>query len=418
MPLAIAVEQLSKSYRLGGSSTTLAETLRGWLSRRRQAAPRPEHQALQDVTFTVQAGEAVGLIGRNGAGKSTLLKILARIVRPTQGRVRLRGRVGSLLEVGTGFHPELSGRDNIYLSGAILGLSRAELRRRFDEIVAFAELDNFLDTPVKRYSSGMYVRLAFAVAAHLDPDILLVDEVLAVGDARFQKRCLGAMESRAREGRTVLFVSHNLAASTRLCPRLLLLDQGKLVADGPAAAVVRQYLAGEAGGGACREWSELAAAPGNHVTRLRRVRIVPQGSEALDIRQPFGIEIVFDVLQPGYELVPNLEVFNEEGICVFVAGDTSATWRRRPRPVGRHVTTAWIPGNFLAEGRFVVGVAVSTLNPVVVHAQAREAIGFQVVDSLEGDSARGDYAGPMPGVVRPLLRWDNELIETDTPVAA
>jgi lipopolysaccharide transport system ATP-binding protein len=409
MVYSLEVEHLSKSFRLGrGATTTLAETFGGWL--RRGRAERPTFAALHDVSFTVQPGEVVGLIGRNGAGKSTLLKILSRITRPTSGRVKLRGRVGSLLEVGTGFHPELSGRDNIYLSGAILGLSRTELRRRFDDIVAFAELGPFLDTPVKRYSSGMYVRLAFAVAAHLEPDVLLVDEVLAVGDARFQKKCLSTMESRAREGRTIVFVSHNLQATTRLCPRLLLLEQGRLVGDGPAAAIVRQYLGSEVGNGATRLWTDPATAPGNDVARLRGVRVVTAdgGGEALDIRQPIGIEISFDVLTPGHELTPNIEVFNEDGLCVFVAGDTSAPWRRRPRPVGRHIATAWIPGNFLAEGRFVVGAALSTLNPVRVHAQAKDAIGFQVIDSLEGDSARGDYAGPMPGVVRPLLRWDHE----------
>ncbi|HMP04614.1 MAG TPA: ABC transporter ATP-binding protein [Gemmatales bacterium] len=410
MTAAISVEHVWKEFRLGGSPAThLREALAGWWHRRDRTPPRL-HQALCDVSFTAQPGEVVGLIGRNGAGKSTLLKLLSRITRPTRGRITLRGRVGSLLEVGTGFHPELSGRDNIYLSGAILGMSRADLRKRFDAIVAFAEIEPFLDTPVKRYSSGMYVRLAFAVAAHLEPDLLLVDEVLAVGDARFQKKCLATMEAKAHEGRTVLFVSHNLQATTRLCPRLILLADGRIVGDGPAAQIVGQYLGSTAGTTAQRAWPDPDTAPGNETARLRGVRLVADpgpGLEAVDIRRPVGIEIAFDVLTPGRVIVPNLELFNEEGLCVFVAGDVTSPWRDEPRPAGRHVATAWIPGNFLAEGRFVVGVALSTLDPVRVHAQCREAIGFQVVDGLAGDSARGDYAGPMPGVVRPLLRWEH-----------
>src|SRR5689334_10972101 len=201
-----------------------------------------EFWALKDVSFEVQQGEVLGIIGRNGAGKSTLLKILSRITEPTDGRVTLRGRVASLLEVGTGFHAELTGRENIYLNGAILGMTRAEIRRKFDEIVAFAGVEKFLDTPVKRYSSGMYVRLAFAVAAHLEPEILVVDEVLAVGDAQFQKKCLGKMEEAGSSGRTVLFVSHNLLAVQRLCPRSLLLDGGRIVADGESSQVIQTYL--------------------------------------------------------------------------------------------------------------------------------------------------------------------------------
>ena len=251
--IAIRVENLSKRYRIGGpqaSYRTLRESLVGAVTaplrylRHSQSASRERETiwALKDVSFEVKRGEVVGIIGRNGAGKTTLLKILSRITEPTEGRAEIHGRVGSLLEVGTGFHPELTGRENIYLNGAILGMRKAEIDRKFDEIVAFAEIEKFLDTPVKHYSSGMYVRLAFAVAAHLEPEILLVDEVLAVGDAAFQKKCLGKMGDVAKEGRTVLFVSHNMGAVESLCMRGILLDRGQLVFDGERATAISRYL--------------------------------------------------------------------------------------------------------------------------------------------------------------------------------
>jgi lipopolysaccharide transport system ATP-binding protein len=252
MTAAIQVSGLGKQYRIGLQRQrykTLRETLAGWLDRK-AAAEKKMIWALHDVGFEVQQGESIGVIGRNGAGKSTLLKILSRITEPTLGRIELSGRVGSLLEVGTGFHPELTGRENISLNGAILGMKRAEIRARFDDIVEFAGVGQFLDTPVKRYSSGMYIRLAFAVAAHLEPEILLVDEVLAVGDFAFQSKCLGKMGDVARSGRTVLFVSHNMAAIEALCPRTILLEHGRVIADGPSAEVIQKYMgsAGEAAG--------------------------------------------------------------------------------------------------------------------------------------------------------------------------
>jgi lipopolysaccharide transport system ATP-binding protein len=255
----IEVSGLSKRYQLGdfGFSSFRDETEK-WLRRMRRvpeaapsaaASPSREFWALRDVSFSVQPGEVVGIIGRNGAGKSTLLKLLSRITEPTSGEIVLRGRVASLLEVGTGFHPELSGRENIFLNGAILGMKRAEIAAKFDEIVAFAEIEQFIDTPVKRYSSGMYVKLAFAVAAHLEPEILIVDEVLAVGDAQFQKKCMGKMQDVAQKtGRTVLFVSHNMEAISRLCPRCITLSGGQLAFAGDTAHAVEVYQVGESSG--------------------------------------------------------------------------------------------------------------------------------------------------------------------------
>ena len=426
----LKVENLGKKYPIGARKPaygTLRETLvdvaQAPIRRLRRGKDRPISNtiwALQDVSLEVARGEVVGIIGRNGAGKSTLLKVLSRITEPTTGRVELYGRTASLLEVGTGFHYELTGRENIYLNGAILGMRRSEMRRKFDEIVAFAEVENFIDTPVKHYSSGMYLRLAFAVAAHLEPEILLVDEVLAVGDASFQRKCLDKMQEVGRQGRTVLFVSHNMPAITRLCPRTILLDAGKVLDDGPSTQVVSAYLSSGLGTTAARSWPKLNTAPGNDIVRLCAVRVCTEAgevAESLDIRLPVRIEVEYEVLTAGHVLVPNLHFYNDEGVYAFVTGDSDPEWRHRPRPAGRYVSNALIPGNLLSEGTLFVGAAVSTIDPVVVHFYERDAVAFQVVDTMDGDSARGDYAGPMPGVIRPLLQWRTRVLSESSPVA-
>jgi lipopolysaccharide transport system ATP-binding protein len=413
----IRAEGVSKQYRIGRSKEdfpTLRDALAGavraplrW-ARVVERPATPKFWALRDVGFEVAPGEVVGIIGRNGAGKSTLLKILSRITEPTEGRIELYGRMSSLLEVGTGFHPELTGRENIFLNGAILGMKRSELARKFDEIVAFAEIEKFIDTPVKHYSSGMYVRLAFAVAAHVEPEILVVDEVLAVGDMAFQQKCLNKMQDAGAQGRTVLFVSHNMQAVARLCQRVMLVSSGRIVSDGPAPGVIDQYLDTARGTTAERTWTDLKDAPGNEVVRLVGVRVCDDSGEtgeALDIRRPVGVEMTYEVLEPDYVLVPNYHFHNEEGVCVFVVQDLSPEARAEPRERGRYVSTVWVPRNFLAEGRLVVSAAVSTYYPLTVHVFERDAVSFRVVDSLDGDSARGDYAGPMPGVVRPVFDW-------------
>jgi lipopolysaccharide transport system ATP-binding protein len=415
--LAIGAKDIAKKYRIGGPARrhaslrdaiahAAAAPVRGLRSVMRSsdakqtAREAEEFFALKGVSFDIRQGEIVGLIGRNGAGKSTLLKILSRITEPTSGRAEVHGRLGSLLEVGTGFHPELTGRDNIYLNGAILGMRRQEISARFDEIVEFSGVSQFIDTPVKRYSSGMYLRLAFAVAAHLDTEILVVDEVLAVGDASFQKKCLAKMEDVGQHGRTVVFVSHNMMAVTRLCQRTILLDEGRVLDDGPSHEIVGSYLRSGLGTTAHREWPDDASAPGNHIARLRGV--------CVNIRYPIRIEMTFDVLEGGHQLVPNFHLFNEEGVCVFIVNDQDPEWRHRTRPQGRFVSTVNIPGNFLAEGAIVVRAVVSTMDPVTVHFSEDDAVAFQVIDSLDGDSARGAFAGAYPGVVRPLLQWTTE----------
>ncbi|MGH7270654.1 MAG: ABC transporter ATP-binding protein, partial [Polyangiaceae bacterium] len=291
-------------------------------------------------------------------------------------------------------------------NGAILGMSRKEIGNKFDEIVAFAEIEKFIDTPVKHYSSGMYLRLAFAVAAHLKPEILIVDEVLAVGDARFQKKCLDKMEDVSRKGRTVLFVSHNMPAVTRLCPRAILLDAGKVMSDGPSHDVVTAYLRGGLGTTAERVWS--GAGPGNEIAKLRAARVVDStrtARGAIDIRKTVGIELEYEVVLSGHVLLPNIQVYNEEGVCAFVATDTSAEAQRAPKAPGVYSTIGWIPGNFLAEGTYLVHVALGTTDPARIHFHEHDAVAFHVVDSSDGNSARGSYAGTMPGVVRPMLEW-------------
>ena len=419
MKPAIRIEHISKRYRIGGlhpGYMTFREMIGGVVTAPfRKLKGGNGHQtlwALNDINLEIGQGELVGIIGHNGAGKSTLLKILSRVTKPTTGEIELFGRIGSLLEVGTGFHPDLTGRENIFLSGAILGMRRAEIEHKFDEIVAFSELEKFIETSVKWYSSGMYVRLAFSVAAHLEPEILMMDEVLAVGDAAFQQKCLDKMHEIRQQGRTILFVSHDMAAITRLCKRVVLLEQGRVACDGAPREVVKHYLSSSLKTGAAREWENQAEAPGDDVVRLRRVRVRDEAGATIsvvDIRNLFGIELTYEVLEEGHALVPVIEFYNEEGTELFSTHDTNADWSRQPRPRATYTSTVWIPGNLLAEGSVLGHVSIMSHFPAtVLHASERNAFAFQVVDSPAGDSARGDYVGPMPGVVRPLLRWTTD----------
>ena len=420
--IAVKAEQLSKKYSItvgysGDRSlaSRIAEGARRLIScgqLRWKTDPRREDVwSLRDVSFEIKKGEVVGIIGRNGAGKSTLLKILSRITEPTSGRAEIFGKVGTLLEVGTGFHPDLTGRDNIYLSGSILGMGKTEIDRKFDEIVAFAGIEKYIDTPVKRYSSGMYVRLAFAVGAHLEPEVLIVDEVLAVGDLQFQNKCLDKMHQIGDQGRTVIFVSHNMQAVTRLCRRVLLLDKGRLIVEGLAPDVVSAYLHEGAGSRCVREWNDLDKAPGDSTARLRSVRIrnaAGDMSSVVDIRQDVLVEMEFDVLQPDRVLTPNFVLTNGEGLDLFETFDLDPHWRKRPRPIGRYVSKVRIPGNFLTEGTLFVSPACFSVIPHEVQFYEREVVAFQVVDSTEGDSMRGDHPGEMLGVIRPHLQWVTE----------
>jgi lipopolysaccharide transport system ATP-binding protein len=422
----IEVRNLSKRYKLGVfNAKTLREEAEAFLARfgrkkaelaggSRQLAENSSHAepssdfwALRDVSFDVQPGEVIGVIGRNGAGKSTLLKILSRITEPTSGEARIRGRVASLLEVGTGFHPELSGRENIFLNGAILGMTKTEIRSKFDEIVAFAEIEKFIDTPVKRYSSGMYVRLAFAVAAHLEPEILIVDEVLAVGDASFQKKCLGKMqEVSGKDGRTVLFVSHNMTAVQSLCSRGVLMKNGQTSFIGDTEECVRQYLM--AGGQILTEakWDDLAKAPGNDKVRLVGIRALSkrtdgQAASLFDMATPVDIEIEVKVLKKCV-FHTTLHFQSDQGITAFTSGGLPPRDSDQETEAGCYRLTCHVPAHLLNEGgysiRFLL-VEGGTRAAVVLD----DVIGFDVKDLKPRPV--GSYHGREPGPVCPQLPW-------------
>ena len=420
--IAVSVQGLSKRYRIGAPATqssgmreSLRRSITGPFSYLSASLREPTDEetlwAVRDVNFDVPKGQVVGIIGRNGAGKSTLLKLLSRITEPTGGRAVIEGRLGSLLEVGAGFHPELTGRENIFLNGAILGMHRTEVRAKFDDIVGFSGVERFLDTPVKRYSSGMYVRLAFAVAAHLEPEVLIVDEVLAVGDAEFQRRCLGKMEAIGQEGRTVLLVSHSMPTISRFCKRAILLHGGTVAADGPVNDVVATYLQSGHGIGSSVTWDE-ATAPGSGSARLRAIRAIDADhitQDAFDIRRPIGIEVTYDVLEP-LTFVPWIQLESDLGGPIFSAFDTDPDWRQ-PRAPGTYTSTAWIPGDLLNEGTVVVTISLHTFaagGKAEIHAMGRQAIAFQVLDAGDGTTSRGDAVGTWIAPVRPLLKWDLE----------
>jgi lipopolysaccharide transport system ATP-binding protein len=418
--LALRVEGLGKEYRLGGPReryTTLRDRVnklasapfRGLRGRGGRSEQNPPFWALKDVSFEVRPGEVVGIIGRNGAGKSTLLKILSRIAEPTEGEVDINGRVGSLLEVGTGFHPELTGRENVYLNGAILGMRRSDISRKFDEIVAFAEVEKFIDTPVKHYSSGMYMRLAFAVAAHLEPEILIVDEVLAVGDAEFQKKCLGKMGDVAKGGRTVLFVSHNMSAVRSLCSRAIVLRAGQATFDGATAEAVSVYL--DQPEDLQAEWRDDrtgSAEPTGDVrlvgVRVRRV----DGPVAARLAafEPFEIEIDYSVSRPTLCQIA-FRVNQDDGETVFTTGDGDRgnTFCQSRLP-GRWRARVRIPGHLLAPGRYHLLLAVNRPNEAA-HDLLEKVLHFEVdaIGSLR--QIDGRY-----GAVVPLLDW-TDVIDID-----
>lgn len=411
---SIEASGLSKQYRIGSKRQkyttlrdTITETITGPYYRFKaalrgdpvgKAGSTESIWAMKDLSFQVKPGEVAGVIGRNGAGKSTLLKVLSRITEPTHGYANIYGRVGSLLEVGTGFHPELTGRENIYLNGAILGMKTFEIDRQFDAIVAFSEVEKFIDTQVKFYSSGMYLRLAFAVAAHLEPEILLVDEVLAVGDASFQRKCLGKMSSVAGEGRTVLFVSHNLTAVRTLCSRVLWLNGGELVEDGDPTEVITRYLKGDLQSELENSWDDPAKAPGGKLIRLLKVGArplgVPEGS-LITVNTPVELEFQFSLPVAQAAMHLSIHVYNMEDLCVF-SSDSPAS----PAGPGLVRRTCVIPCDLLNDGiyRFRLIAAVDQSRTILDYASA---LRLEVFDG----ERHGAWLGKVFGVVRPKLDW-------------
>ncbi|MCA6527161.1 MAG: ABC transporter ATP-binding protein [Pseudanabaena sp. M135S2SP2A07QC] len=413
----IQVKDLSKCYQIRSTTPKpyhslredLVDGFKGLLRGEWGQSQSEDFWALKDVSFDVNQGEVVGIIGRNGAGKSTLLKILSRIVRPTSGEVVIRGRVGSLLEVGTGFHPELTGRENIFMNGAILGMKRAEIVRKFDEIVAFAEVEKFLDTPVKFYSSGMYVRLAFAVAAHLEPEILIVDEVLAVGDAAFQKKCLGKMnEVSQKEGKTVLFVSHSMPTITSLCPKCILLNKGKIKQLGDSSKVIMEYYTTSQNSPASIEFNEHDRRVGDEYVQFMSGQVKNNMGEITPeilISENFKILMTYKILQDSqYRFIPNFHFYTVDGVCVLV----TSVEHSNVLSAGEYISECNVPKDFLNEGAYFVGLAISSFESGTrVHFFEQNIISFNIKDPLEGSVGRQHgYIGRVPGVIRPQLKWD------------
>lgn len=417
--IAIHCEGIGKRYRLGREARyrTLREALVQlaraplaslWPSRSGAGNGNRDLWALRDVSLEVRHGEVLGIIGRNGSGKSTLLKILSRITKPTEGEAQLRGRVGSLLEVGAGFHSELTGRENIFLNGAILGMTRREIERKFDEIVEFSECGRMLDTAVKHYSSGMYVRLAFAVAAHLETEIMLVDEVLAVGDAAFQRKCLGKVGDAAKHGRTVIFVSHNMLAVEGLCTRAICLHEGRVILEGSPGSVTSRYM---------RDWlpafkeviyDDIETAPGNDLFRLRRVCVRPQNGHATDtltVRTPLVVEFEYWKLVAHDLLDVLAKVFNEHGVNVF----STARFDGPPSPAGLIRTWFVIPADLMNNGIYSVHLGLRSSEGAAAVAYWEDLATFEIHDVPS--VLRGDFYGEWPGVTRPSLEWKIQVLE-------
>jgi len=424
----ISVEHVSKIYRLGeiGTGTLSSDVNRWWVTKvlgkedpylkigqvndRATKGDTDIVYSLKDVSFEVEQGEVLGIIGKNGAGKSTLLKILSRITSPTTGRVRMKGRVASLLEVGTGFHPELTGRENIFLNGSILGMRKHEIARKLDEIIDFSGVERYIDTPVKRYSSGMYVRLAFAVAAHLESEILIVDEVLAVGDAEFQKKCLGRMKDvSVNEGRTVLFVSHQMDAVTRLCSRTVVLENGLIGFLGNSIEAVSYHLRDNAVVRIYNSWvSNIETAPGNEYARLLSVQVHSESFQQngiYHIDKEIIIQMDYEVLQDNFVYTHGFNLYDSKGLHILSSHDVQRGWDMLASEKGKYSAIVTIPANLLNQGFHSVSVAIMSYDPFVVHFHEFEAVAFTAIESTNSNSSRGRYGGYFPGVIRPKLDW-------------
>ena len=408
--VAVSVRGLSKSYSIARNAekhSTMGEALMSKLRRPFAKVERDTFWALDDVSFDIQKGDVVGIIGRNGAGKSTLLKILSRITEPTKGKIDLYGRVGSLLEVGTGFHAELTGRENIYLNGAILGMKKSEITRQFDAIVDFSGTEQFLDTPVKRYSSGMYVRLAFAVAAHLNPEILIVDEVLAVGDAEFQKKCMGKMHDVAESGRTVLFVSHNIQAIRNLCTRVIYLRDGQIAADAEVEGGVKDYLSyNNAMLSSQRVWDDPRDQPGDELFRLTALRVLSDSGESGTVfasNRPIFIDFEFNLTEYEDQLCVGFDLTTNDGFGVFRSYQTDSVGELSSHlRIGKNRLRCVIPAGTLNAGTYIVNVRVS------IHQQRwiSEVDGPVQFDALlEHGSTKFMRNNVRPGPVAPILQW-------------
>jgi lipopolysaccharide transport system ATP-binding protein len=412
MKPAIEIQNLGKEYTLAASQPYLAlrDVLSGSLKNIFSSDKRKAEKfmALQDINLAIQPGERVGIIGRNGAGKSTLLKIISRITPPTTGKAIIRGRVGSLLEVGTGFHPELTGRENIYLNGSILGLKKAEIKKQEAAIIDFSGVERFIDTPLKHYSTGMELRLAFSVAAHLEPEILLIDEVLAVGDIEFQQKCIGKMEEVSKShGRTILFVTHNMDSLRKFCPQTILLDKGKMVTQGNTEQVISLYVSKHLQTNAEMYWENGVESYNKEIVLHKAYLHDETGvtRSRYDTTEPVGISMEYEVLKEEARFTHGINVYNQENTNIFNAHDVINTGSQLKKK-GRYKVTAWIPGNLLPEGIFSISLALFLPNPVDILVHEQRALSFETYTDFTKLTARGNYAAEFPGIIRPLLKWE------------
>lgn len=422
MSTVISVENVSKLYNLEEVGiATFKNDLKRWayramgkedpafkLAETNNRATKGDSNfvwALKDVNFDVKQGDVLGILGKNGAGKSTLLKLLSRVAAPTTGQIKMKGRLASLLEVGTGFHPDLSGRENIFLNGSILGMTRAEIKKNFDEIVDFSGVERFIDTPVKRYSSGMYVRLAFSVAAHLEPEILIVDEVLSVGDYEFQKKCMGKMKDVSGRGRTILFVSHNTTAIKSLCTSAILMEYGRVIDSGTPENLINTYMSRDTTLKTNKTWEKESEMPGNDLIKIRSAKVtMPQGAEALSVDSPFEIEIQFDLKKDEESFFVGMHFNTLQDECAFVSPDAPAR-----REKGLYTVTCAVPANLLNNKTYTLMVYFVRNGSDVMYL-AQELLTFEIADNVRKE---GTFLGDYAGHVRPKLQWNTS--KTGTP---
>ncbi len=415
MKPAIEIRNLGKEYTLASAQPyiSLRDVLTGTFKSIIQTNRKKKEKfwALKDITADIMPGERVGIIGRNGAGKSTLLKIISRITPPTTGEAIIRGRVGSLLEVGTGFHPELTGRENIFLNGSILGLKKIEIIKQLDEIIDFSGVNNFIDTPLKHYSTGMQLRLAFSVAAHLEPEILLIDEVLAVGDLEFQKKCLGKMEQVSKEhGRTILFVSHNMDIIRKFCSSAILLAKGILIDKGDTTHIISEYISNHSQTNSEANWPEGLYSL-NKELKLNRVYLHNKSNDLLskfDTTEAIGLTIEYEVINDNIKFTHGINLYNSENQNVFNSHDISFALNETKRKKGEFIAKVWIPENLLPEGLFSLSVALFNPNPLDIFIHEHEVLRFEVFTDFSKRNARGNYSNNFPGIIRPLLDWELE----------
>jgi len=400
----LEIQNVSKKFRIQHENLKYLSLRDAIISKfQKQDNLSEEFYALKDVSFNLEQGDTLGIIGKNGAGKSTLLKILSKITPPSSGKIICRGRIASLLEVGTGFHLELSGRENVFMNGSILGMRKAEIKKNFDAIIDFAGVEKFIDTPLKHYSSGMQLRLAFAVAAFLENEILIIDEVLAVGDAEFQKKCMGKMDDVSKSGRTILFVSHNLNALLSLCKKAIYLKNGELVSMGDSLTITENYLLSETNLTTNIKYSNDKR-PGDKNAKLNSIRIIDKKLNPLEssnIGQSIGVEFIYEILNDGFNPIPNLHVLNHRGEVAFFGIEKSAA---NINNKGTYKTIMWIPENTLNTGKYFFEPALSTLNPLTIHFYEKESVMIEMFENI--DDRKTIFKDPIPGIVRPETIWE------------